>query len=121
MGIVMQDIFSTFKTVPYTFVAYGQGGIYGNSTLTTQSGEGVFKLRRGVSKTSLGENPNSTATLHIKPLEGFLSVYKPIEGNGIIVNDNEYRIVGVTEGFNFTTNVLEHVTLTLQVEAHTNG
>lgn len=116
----MLDIFFSFKTTPYIFVAYGQGGIYGNKSLATFSGEGVFKLRRGVSRTALGENPTSTATLHVRPTEGFLSVYRPLEGNGIKVSDDEYRIVGVTEGMNYTTNVVEHITLTLQVEAPTN-
>lgn len=116
----MLDIFSTFKTTPYTFVAYGQGGIYGNTEISSETGEGVFKLRRGVSNTLIGENPTSTATLHIKPLEGFLASHKPLEGNGIRIGDDEYRIVGVTEGMNYSTNVLEHITLTLQVEAPTD-
>lgn len=114
------DIFTTFKTTPYTFLVYGQGGIYGNVAQSSHNAEGVFKLRRGVSKTALGENATSTATLHIKPVEGFLSGLTTLEGHGIIVNDNEYRIVGYTEGFNFSTNVLEHITLTLQVEEHTD-
>lgn len=116
----MLDIFTTFKTTPYTFIKYGQGGIYGNTSLQEWNAEGVFKLRRGVSNTALGENPTSTATLHIKPVEGFLSGLGDIEGHGIKVNDNEYRIVGVTEGFNYTNNVLEHITLTLQVEEPTD-
>lgn len=114
------DIFTTFKTTPYTFIIYGQGGIYGNTSLEEYEAEGVFKLRRGVSKTAFGENPTSSATLHIKPLEGFLDGLTAIEGNGIKVNNNEYRIVGYTEGMNYDTNVLEHITLTLQVEAETN-
>ena len=116
----MFDVFSNFPTVPYTFLALGQGGIYGNKQLASYEAEGVFKLRRGVSKTNIGENPISTSTLHIKPSEAFLDIYKPLEGNGIIVNSNEYRIVGVTKGMNFNTNVLEHITLVLQVEAHTS-
>lgn len=117
----MLDIFSTFKTTPYTFNVLGQGGIYGNTTITSHEADGVFKLRRGVSNTALGENPTSTATLHIKPTEGFLSSLTTIEGNGVTIGDNEYRIVGVTEGMNFDTNVLEHITLTLQVEEPTDG
>ena len=116
----MLDIFSNFRTTPYTFSALGQGGIYGNATGTSYEAEGVFKLRRGVSNTALGENPTSTATLHIKPTEGFLNAHRPLEGNSITHNGELYRIVGVTEGFNFDTNVLEHITLTLQVEAKTN-
>lgn len=117
----MLDIFTTFKTTPYTFLAYGQGGIYGNVTQQEYEADGVFKLRRGVSNTALGENPTSTATLHIKPTEGFVDAHRPLEGNGIKVGNDEYRIVGVTEGFNYSTNVLEHITLTLQVEEPTNA
>lgn len=116
----MLDIFSTFKTTPYTFNVLGQGGIYGNTITTSYEADGIFKLRRGVSNTALGENPTSTATLHIKPTEAFLSGLTTIEGNGVTIGDNEYRIVGVTEGFNYTNNVLEHITLTLQVEEPTN-
>lgn len=116
----MLDIFSTFKTTPYTFNALGQGGIYGNQIIESFEADGVFKLRRGISNTLLGENPTSTATLHIKPSEGFLSTYKPLEGHGVTVNDEEYRIVGVTEGMNYSTNVLEHITVTLQVEEPTD-
>lgn len=112
----MLDIFSSFKTVPYTFSALGQGGIYGNSVIQSFNAEGVFKLRRGITDTSYGETPTSTATLHIKPSETFVSTYKPLEGHGITVNGNTYRIVGYTEGYNFDSNVLEHITLTLQVE-----
>lgn len=116
----MLDIFSTFKTTPYTFNLLGQGGIYGNTTITSHEADGVFKLRRGVSNTALGENPTSTATLHIKPTEGFLDGLTTIEGHGVTIGNNEYRIVGVTEGMNYSTNVLEHITLTLQVEAPTD-
>lgn len=116
----MLDVFTIFKTTPYTFVKYGQGGIYGNTSLQEWNAEGVFKLRRGVSNTALGENATSTATLHIKPSETFLSGLTTIEGHGIKVNDLEYRIVGVTEGMNYSTNVLEHITLTLQVEEPTD-
>ncbi len=117
----MLDVFTTFKTQPYTFVKYGQGGIYGNTSLQEWNAEGVFKTRRGVSNTALGENPTSTATLHIKPTETFLSGLTTIEGHGIKFNGNEYRIVGLPEGMNFSTNVLEHITLTLQVEEHTDA
>lgn len=117
----MLDVFTTFKTTPYTFLAYGQGGIYGNTTLQEYEADGIFKLRRGVSKTTLGENPNSTATLHIKPSEGFLEAHRPLEGHGIKVGDDEYRIMGVTEGFNYDTNELEHIVVTLQVQEHTDA
>ena len=113
---VMLDVFSNFPTTPYTFIVSGQGGIYGNSVIAQFNAQGIFKLRRGITDTSYGEVPTSTATLHIKPSETFVSTYRPLEGHGVIVNGNQYRIVGVTEGMNFDTNVLEHITLTLQVE-----
>lgn len=116
----MLDIFSTFRTTPYTFVVYNQTSIYGNKGTSTFEADGVFKLRRGLSSTSIGENPNSTATLHIRPSEAFRSGLSTLVGHGIRVNGKEYRIMGETEGFNYTNNVLEHITLTLQVEAKTN-
>ena len=113
----MLDIFSTFRTTPYTFLKLGQGGLRGNGTLQEFEAEGVFKLRRGITQGVDIQNPTSTATLHIKPSEAFLAGLGRIEGHGVRVNGNKYRIVGVTEGMNFTNNVLEHITLTLEVEA----
>ena len=116
----MLDIFSSFKTTPYSFIVYNQTSIYGNVGVEEAQAEGVFKLRRGLSSTAIGENPNSTATLHIRPSEAFRNGRSTLIGNGIKVNGLEYRIVGETEGFNFDNNVLEHITLTLQAEAKTN-
>ena len=116
----MLDIFSTFKTTPYTFAVFNPTSIYGDVTQTEYQAEGVFKLRRGVSRSLLGEIPTSSATLHIKPSETFLSGLATLEGHGIKHDGQLYRIVGVTEGMNFSTNVLEHITLTLQTEEPTD-
>lgn len=113
----MSDIFSTFKTTPYTFLVLGQGGVYGNTSIQEYAAEGVFKLRRGLTQGVNVQNPTSTATLHIKPLEGFLDGLDDLIGNGVRVDGKDYRIVGQTDGMNFDTNVLEHITLTLQVES----
>lgn len=114
---VNMDVFTVFKTTPYTFNVLGQGGIYGNSVISSYDAEGVFKLRRGVTQREDLQNATSTATLHIKPSEAFLEGLSDIVGNGVIVDSHNYRIVGVTDGMNFDTNVLEHITCTLQVEA----
>jgi len=116
----MLDIFSTFRTTPYTFLKLGQGGLRGNGTLQEFEAEGVFKLRRGITQGVDIQNPTSTATLHIKPSETFLSGLATLEGHGIKYDGQLYRIVGVTEGMNFSTNVLEHITLTLQTEEPTD-
>jgi len=110
------DVFTTFRTTPYLFQTLGQGGIYGNKVTQTYNAEGVFKLRRGITQGQDMQNVVSTATLHIKPSEPFVGLYL-LEGNGIQHEGENYRIVGVTKGMNFDTNVLEHITLTLQVEA----
>lgn len=112
------DVFTAFKTTPYTFQKLGQGGIYGNKVLVETAAQGVFKLRRGLTQGQDMQNATSTATLHIRPSEGFLSGLTDLVGHGVKVNSQEYRIVGVTNGMNFDTNVLEHITLTLQVEAN---
>lgn len=115
--VAMFDVFTTFKTTPYTFLALGQGGIYGNSIIQSYNTTGVFKLRRGITQGVDIQNPTSTATLHIRPTESFLSTYSDLEGHGVRVNGLTYRIVGVTHGYNYDTNVLEHIRVTLQVEA----
>lgn len=111
------DLFTAFKTTPYTFLKQGQGGVYGNTTIQEYSADGVFKLRRGVTNGQDLQNATSTATLHIKPSEAFLEGLDSLEGHGVKVNDQKYRIVGVTAGFNYDANILEHFTLTLEVEA----
>lgn len=113
----MLDVFGSFKTTPYTFLALGQGGVYGNTILAQYNADGVFKLRRGITQGVDLQNATSTATLHIRPTESFLSTYGDLEGHGVLVNGNSYRIVGVTDGFNYETNTLEHIRVTLQVEA----
>lgn len=115
--MAMLDVFTSFRTTPYTFLALGQGGIYGNTIIQTYDADGVFKLRRGITQGVDIQNPTSTATLHIRPTETFLDAYSDLEGHGIAVDGDSYRIVGVTKGFNYDTNVLEHIRLTLQVEA----
>jgi hypothetical protein len=112
------DVFTVFKTTPYTFQKLGQGGIYGNKVLQETTADGVFKLRRGLTNGQDMQNAISTATLHIKPSEGFLSGLSDLVGHGIKVNNQNYRIIGVTDGMNFDSNVLEHITLTLEVEAN---
>lgn len=111
------DVFSLFKTTPYTFLVLGQGGIRGNKVLSSHDAIGIFKLRRGLTQGRDVQNATSTATLHIKPSESFLVGLNDLVGNGVTVNNQSYRIVGVTNGMNFDNNVLEHITLTLQVEA----
>jgi hypothetical protein len=111
------DVFSLFETTPYTFQVLGQGGIYGNKVLETHNAEGIFKLRRGITQGRDMQNATSTATLHIRSTESFLEGLSDLAGNGIQYKGQNYRIVGVTDGTNFDNNVLEHITLTLQVEA----
>lgn len=111
------DVFTVFKTTPYTFQKLGQGGVLGNKVLQETTADGIFKLRRGLTQGQDLQNATSTATLHIRPTEGFLSGLTDLVGHGIKVDNQTYRIVGVTNGMNFDSNVLEHITLTLEVEA----
>jgi hypothetical protein len=112
------DVFSFFRTTPYTFQKFAKGTARGNKVVQEYQAEGVFKLRRGLTMGQNMQNANSTATLHIRPTEPFLDDVNDLVGNGIQYNGKDYRIVGVTEGMNFHTNVLEHLMLTLQVESH---
>lgn len=109
-------VFDLFKTTPYTFLEIREGET-GNEVVNETTADGIFKLRRGVTGGQDLQNATSTATLHIRPSEGFVSGLATLEGHGIRYNNQNYRIVGYTNGENFETNVLEHITLTLEVEA----
>lgn len=112
------DLFSNFPTTGYTFLQLSTGGVRGNSVVAETAAVGIFKLRRGLTANSQSENVTSTATLHIKPSEGFIAtVVGNLIGHGIRKDSVDYRIVGMTAGMGgLGFDVLEHYTLTLQQE-----
>lgn len=75
---------------------------------------GVFKLKSGMDKANGMELLDSDATLHVHP-EDFIGVNtNSLVGQGVRVNSQDYSVVGISEGFNYDTGVLEHILLNLQ-------
>ncbi len=111
------DLFSSFPTTEYTFLQLSSGGVRGNSIVTETAADGIFKLRRGLTSDGSTENVTSTATLHVKPFEGYIGTVGDLIGHGIRKDGVDYRIVGMTAGMGgLAFDVLEHYTLTLQQE-----
>lgn len=67
------DVFDVFDTTPYTYLQISRGGVTGNAIVYTFDGDGVFKLRTGLSRGQNTENVEQGATLHVRPTEAFLS------------------------------------------------
>ena len=115
-------VFDMFPETPYTFLQLSNGGVLGNGVIAKTNATGIFKDRRGLLQTPQGETPESTSTLHIHPTESFITaVAGELEQHGILRDGLTYRIVGMTGGFNFETNVLEHYRLTLKREDYSYG
>lgn len=114
------DVFSLFKSTDYTFLKLGQGGIKGNTIISSTSAQGILKLRDGMAVNNARETVTSDATLHIRPSEEFVIELGNLIGHGIKSSKNgvtqSYRIIGQVEGYNFETNVLEFVKVTLKRE-----
>jgi hypothetical protein len=113
-------VFDVFTSTNYTFLEISRGGVYGNVITASETAQGVFKLRDGMVSTGNQESRQSTATLHIRPDESFISDITvdgkvQLVGNGVRVEGVDYEILGATGGKNFDNNVLEHYRLTLQV------
>lgn len=116
------DIFDQFQETAYTFLTLAQGGVLGNTVTESDPTTGVFKERNGMVQNNNLETVQSDATLHIHPDEPFIaSVGGKLVGEGIRANKNgltqDYRIIGLKEGFNYDTNVLEFYLLTLKAES----
>lgn len=108
------DVFSVFTSTPYTFLKVSRGGVYGNVIQSQTTAQGIFKLRDGMEATQTSENRQSTATLHIRPTEAFISdVGNELVGHGIRKDGKDYEILGVTGGMNYHNGSMEHYTLTL--------
>ena len=112
---VSVEVFDVFDLTDYTFLILSRGGVAGNTIVSSHSANGVFKLRTGLVTGDNTETKNSTATLHIRSTESFLSgLNNNLVGNAVIVNGTTYEIVGQTGGENFHNGVMEHYTATLQ-------
>lgn len=114
----MATVFTLFKEEPYEYLTVKRGGVFGNQIKTRTNLTGVIKIRSGMTRTaqdielSGGKNISDMPTIHAHP-EDFAST-DPIIGNGVACGGRTYEIVGLTNGMNFATGELEHLTLMLK-------
>lgn len=108
-------VFDVFKSTPYIFLEITKGTVRGDLINQHTGLSGVFKQRSGVTASNNIQVTDSTATLHVKPVDfiDFTSTNMFV-GHGVRVNGVSYQIVGATAGMNFDTDTLEHYTLTLE-------
>lgn len=115
------DIFTLFANTPYTFLVIDQT-VAGNTVSATFEAEGIFKLRAGMVQVDNVEQVAGDATLHIKPDETYLALLDDdLMGHGVSIGkhstvDQQYRIIGVTEGFDYDKGKLEFYRLVLKRE-----
>lgn len=115
------DVFALFTNQPYEFLELNQG-VDGNTVKKATPATGIVKLRVGISTDGYSETiggglVKSAPTVHIKPDEPFLAeVGHNLEGHGIRVEGNDYRIIGATEGKDFDEGTVEFYLVTLKRE-----
>lgn len=108
-------VFDMFSLTPYDFLEVTRGTVYGNRITSEKANLlGVFKLRANMQQSGNIETELSSATLHAKP-EDFAETLTPdLVGQGVRVEGVTYQIISVTEGKNFETGEVEHLTFSLE-------
>lgn len=115
-------MFNLFNTRPYTFIVLDKQ-LIGKVSQSEYEAEGIIKFRDGIIVNNNAETFGSSASLHIKPSETFITALNGnLLGNGIrITNDvgvtEDYKIVGQSIGVDFDTGNVEFYKVALQKES----
>lgn len=110
-------VFDLFTTTNYTFLQLDSGS-GGNKVVEEYEANGIVKLRDGMVQVDNMEAFDSTSTIHIRPDESFVTALGGnLVGHGVRVNDQDYRIEGQVEGYDFDTGELEFYKVTLKRES----
>lgn len=107
-------VFDMFVEVPFEYLTISRGEVYGNRIISQKTLRGIVKIKEGMVSQGNQETRKSSNTVHVHPEDFVDLTCERIIGNGIRYNNADYSIVGVTEGRNFDTNEIEHLTLTLE-------
>lgn len=107
-------VFEVFAEEAYEFLKVSRGGVYGNKIESREAHYGIFKLRSSSSTGNNIEIRQSTSTLHAHPEDYRCWEYSELVGQGIAKDGIYYQISDVTEGKNFDTGEVEHLTFTLE-------
>ena len=107
-------VFDMFVEVPFEYLTISRGEVYGNRIIGQKTLRGIVKIKEGMISQGNQEIRKSNNTVHVHPEDFVGLTCEQIIGNGIRYNNADYSIIGVTEGRNFDTNEIEHLTLTLE-------
>lgn len=107
-------VFDMFVEVLFEYLTISRGEVYGNRITGQKTLRGIVKIKEGMISQGNQEIRKSNNTVHVHPEDFVGLTCEQIIGNGIRYNNTDYSIVGVTEGRNFDTNEIEHLTLTLE-------
>lgn len=110
----MITVFDMFSEVPFEYLTISRGEVYGNRIISQKTLHGIVKIKEGMISQSNQEIRKSNSTVHVHPEDFKGMSCEQIIGNGIRYGGADYSIIGVTEGRNFDTNEVEHLTLTLE-------
>lgn len=110
----MTTVFDTFKEAPFIYLTISRGEVYGNRITDQKTLKGIVKIKEGMISQTNQETRKSNSTVHVHSEDFADLTREQIIGNGIRYNGADYSIIGVTEGRNFDTNEVEHLTLTLE-------
>ena len=110
----MTTVFDVFREDYFIYLEISRGEVYGNRIVSQKKLRGVVKIREGMTNQLNREDRESNSTVHVHPENFAKMTREEIIGNGIRYNDTDYSIVGMTEGKNFDTGTVEHLTLTLE-------
>ena len=110
----MTTVFDVFREQAFVYLEISRGEVYGNRIVSQKKLRGIVKIREGMTNQVNRENRDSNSTVHVHPEDFANLTREDIIGNGIRYNDTDYSIVGMTEGKNFDTGTVEHLTLTLE-------
>lgn len=79
-----------FDLLPYTFLQTKRDNVTGATIVTEFNAEGVFKLRTGMSVNETREDKPTTATLHVRPNEAFITSPDNREFYRLTLQQREY-------------------------------
>lgn len=107
-------VFEAFRSEPIEFLEISRGGVYGNRITNIRSITGVVKRRSNLSQGSTSELINTNTTVHIRPEDVAEYNTETLIGNGLVIDGENFTITNATEGRNFISDSVEHITLTVQ-------
>lgn len=116
----MTNVFDMFPDEPFEYLEVNRGEVFGNRITTRKDMRGIVKIRKGMTRdirnieTSGGSKESDRSTVHVRPTDFPNQNTESLIGNGIHYDGVDYEIVGATEGRDFNSGKIDHLTLTLR-------